>query len=274
MSGVKTNNYINRKAIRIDNYGGAYYMSKKKRKRDTSATSGDDAITINKSTLWQVAAAAFGILFLISLATGGFGLGADNPTQATTQNGNNQPSQDNSGTTDSGGQAEVTFEGAHSKGNEDSSVTLTEFSSMTCPFCGRHNSQTHPQLRQEFIETGDIRYVYKHFARNELDVQAANAAECAGEQGQFFEYKNLIFDNQDNLSQDLLPQLAEQLDLDMEQWSECNENDEFRDKVISDTEEARSLGITGTPGFVINGEVISGAQPYQTFQQAIQSELG
>ena len=162
----------------------------------------------------------------------------------------------------------------HSLGDVNAEVVLVEYSSMTCPFCGRHQAQTQPQLLENHINSNKIKYVYKHFVRNDVDIQAANAAECSGEQGQFFEFLDLVFDNQDQISPVNLENWAEQLDLDMDQWRICQQNEEHRSKVLADTQEGQSNGVRGTPGFLLNGELISGAQPYNTFAAAINSALG
>lgn len=168
---------------------------------------------------------------------------------------------------------EPDLEDAHVQGDEDSEVTFVEYSSLTCPFCNRHHEQTHPKIKEEYIEDGEILYAYKHFARNDMDVLAGNAAECAGEQGKFFEYVDKAFNNQDNMSQDALVKWAEELDLDMDKWNKCHEERRYTDKVISDTNEGQSLGVKGTPGFIVNGEFISGAQPFSVFKNAINSGL-
>jgi len=144
---------------------------------------------------------------------------------------------------------------------------------MTCPFCGRHHEDTHPTIKEEYIDTDDIQYVYKHFIRNEMDVMAGNAAECAGEQDSFFEYKEIVYDNQETLSEENLETWAEDLELDMEEWRECQENLEFQEEMIQSTQEAQGFGITGTPGFIVNDETISGAQPFTAFQTVIEENL-
>ena len=249
-------------------------MTKKKRKstKRASASSGssaDDTITISKTTIWQIATAAFALLFLISLATGGFGLNFDGQTtnQAAPTGESGQPSNGGSGAVD------VSLDGAHTMGDSDADVVLVEYSSMTCPFCGRHHEQTVPSIKENFVDNDQILMVYKHFVRNDVDIQAANAAECAGDQGQFFEFIDLVFDNQDQISPQNLENWAEQLDLDMDQWRSCQQNEEHRRKVLDDTEEGQSNGVRGTPGFLINGELISGAQPYNTFANAIEAQL-
>lgn len=209
----------------------------------------------------------------IFIAAGGVSVGAptvDNPEL----DGQEEDTQAADGQADSGElPSEISLEDVHTLGNPDSSVTMVEYSSMTCPFCGRHHEQTNPQLMEDYVDTDEIQFVYKHFARNDLDVQAANAAECAGEQGQFFEYVDVVFENQDDLQADQLEVWAEELGLDMDDWRECQDNLEFEEKIQEQTDEARSIGITGTPGFMINGQEIEGAQPYNAFQTVIEDQL-
>lgn len=249
-------------------------MTKKKRKstKRTSASSGrsaDDTITVSKVMIWQVATAAFAVLFLISLATGGFGLNFDGQAtnQAAPTGNTGQPS-------GGSGAVDVSLDGANTLGNENADVVLVEYSSMTCPFCGRHHEQTYPRLRENFVDNDQILMVYKHFVRNDVDILAANAAECAGDQGQFFEYVDIVFANQQQINPNNLESWAQELNLDMDEWRSCQQNEEYRSKVLADTQEGQSNGIRGTPGFLLNGELISGAQPYNTFASAIESELG
>lgn len=250
-------------------------MTKKKRKSTkrasaSSRSSADDTITMSKTTLWQIGAGALAVLFLISLATGGFGLTSDG--QATERQAD--PAAGGSGSPDSGsGSVDISLEGANTMGDADADVVLVEYSSATCPFCGRHHEQTLPSIKENFVDNNQILWVYKHFVRNDVDIQAANAAECAGDQGQFFEYLDLVFENQESISPANLESWAQELDLDMDQWRTCQEDEEHRTKVLADTQEGQSNGVRGTPGFLLNGELISGAQPYSTFEGAIQSQL-
>lgn len=180
------------------------------------------------------------------------------------------------GTAPQGGaapQGQLSLEGARMLGNPDAEVVMVEYSSFTCPFCQRYHTETFNSIKENFVDSGDVLYVYKHFPRNDVDVTAANAAECAGEQGMFFEYSELVYKNQNMISQSAFVQWAQQLDLDVDEFNTCYDSQKFTQKITADRAEAQSWGIGGTPGFVVDGNVISGAQPYSVFQSAIQAGL-
>lgn len=166
----------------------------------------------------------------------------------------------------------VNLEDAHTLG--DGEVLMVEYSSATCPFCARYATETFPLIKSDYVDTNQITYVYRHFIRNEVDVVAANAMECAGEQGVFFEYKELVYSNQNMLSQQTAyVQWAEQLDLDVDAFNTCVEAEKYTQLVTAQTQEGQNNGITGTPGFLVNARLIAGAQPFQNFQAAIEAEL-
>lgn len=171
------------------------------------------------------------------------------------------------------GEVSVNFEGANVL-NPGQGVVMVEYSSVTCPFCARYNAETFPSIVEQYIETGRITYVYKHFIRNDVDVLAANAMECAGEQGRFFEYKEVVYANQNSLSQQALYGVwAGDLGLDTASFDECFNEMRYSSKASADTQEGQMNGVTGTPGFLVNSRLIAGAQPFQSFSTAIEAEL-
>ncbi|GAB4576476.1 MAG: hypothetical protein Kow0077_32950 [Anaerolineae bacterium] len=157
-------------------------------------------------------------------------------------------------------------------GPEDAPVTIIEFSDFRCPYCRRFAETTlHPLLEQY----GDqVRFVYRDFPiLGDLSFQAALAAECANEQGEFWAYHDLLFENQQTLSQERFTELAEEAGMDGDQFAACLDEETYRDEVVADFQAARALGATGTPAFFINGRFVSGAQPLLVFQEIIDSEL-
>lgn len=87
-------------------------------------------------------------------------------------------------------------------GNTSAKVTLVEFSDYQCPFCGRHFTQTEPQLKKEYIDTGKVRFYYRDFPLSQIHLGAekgAEAARCAGDQGKYWEYHDIVFQNQQNI---------------------------------------------------------------------------
>jgi protein-disulfide isomerase len=156
-------------------------------------------------------------------------------------------------------------------GPEDAPVTIVEFSDFYCQYCAAFGIQILPQIIEEY---GDqVRFVYRDFPAFGGD-RPAEAAQCAGDQGSFWEYHNALFENfHENTSTDDFVALAETLDLDGEALRECIESGTYRDEWNADYQEARALGVTGTPTFFINGTRFVGAQPYENFKQVIDAEL-
>jgi protein-disulfide isomerase len=165
-------------------------------------------------------------------------------------------------------------------GPEDAPVVIVEFSDFRCGFCGRHFDQTLTPLLENF--DGYVRYIYRDFpvVGGENAVRAALAAECANDQGKFWEYHNLLFSNQavtggtdmDALTE-ILVGFGEQLELDMDVFNTCYDSQEHYNNIIRDSNDAQSVGARGTPAFVINGRFLSGAQPYEVFEDVIVEEL-
>ena len=167
---------------------------------------------------------------------------------------------------------EINIAGAPSMGPEDAAVTLIEFSDFQCPFCGRVNP-TLDQIRETYGE--DVRLVFKHLPlRIHPQAPLAHAAaEAAKSQGQFWEMHDLIFANQRQLTEEKFIEYAGQLDLNVEQFKLDMASEAVKKRVAADTVEASQLGVTGTPGFFINGRFVSGAKPFSDFKRRIDAEL-
>jgi protein-disulfide isomerase len=103
--------------------------------------------------------------------------------------------------------------------------------------------------------------------------KAAEATECADDQGKFWEYHDAVFANQSAIDVDSLKGYATQLDLDTGAFNDCLDNGEQSSEVGKDLEDGRASGVTGTPAFIINGQLVSGAQPFTVFQQVIDAAL-
>lgn len=151
----------------------------------------------------------------------------------------------------------ITF-APHIKGNPEATVTLAEYSDFQCPAC----ASFHPVVVDILEEFGDqIAFEYKHFPLpiHPLAEPAARAAEAAGQQGKFFEFHDLLFINQRAWANSPNPMIffkdfATELELDVEQFERQYSASAIRDKVRADASEARTLGLTGTPTFFLNGE--------------------
>ncbi len=175
------------------------------------------------------------------------------------------------------------------KGNPDAPVTIVEFSDFQCPFCSRFFDQTLPLIEKNYIDTGKVKLVYKDFPIDNLHPNARPAhiaAECADEQGKFWEYHDILFENQAQWnrlsSADLSSQLnqyATTLGLNSASFDSCLSSQDIADEVNTDYLQASRYGATGTPTFFIGTEKdgfikLVGAQPYAAFQRAIDNQLG
>ncbi|MCX8103760.1 MAG: thioredoxin domain-containing protein [Candidatus Bipolaricaulota bacterium] len=163
------------------------------------------------------------------------------------------------------------------QGAPDAPVTIVEFADFKCGFCVRHFVQTLPILKEEYIETGKVRYIYRNFPI--LGVQsrwAALAAECAHEQGRFWEYHDKLFaltQQGQEFVRSRLKAVAAELGLDAAQFDSCLDTSKYLDEVQEDFALGQREGVTGTPAFLINGELLVGAQPITVFRQKIEEAL-
>ena len=157
-------------------------------------------------------------------------------------------------------------------GPDDAPIVMVEFSDFRCPYCARFNAQTLQPLLDQY---GDqIKFVYRDFPVVGGE-RAALASECAHDQNAFWEYHDLLFENQSMIDTDeSLVQLASQIDgIDLDTFSTCLSSDQHSDEIQNDFSDGLSYGVGGTPAFFINGRPIVGAQPISAFQQVIEDVL-
>jgi len=174
------------------------------------------------------------------------------------------------------------------KGNPDAPITIVEFSDFQCPFCAKFHSTTFPQLEANYIDSGKVKFVYRDFPIQSIHpnaVPAAFAAECADEQGMFWEYHDLVFENQKKwqglsgpIMVDTFEQYAMELGLNTSDFNTCFESGKYADEVTKDLQDGASYGITGTPGFFVGNDELGyvkiiGAQPYPVFERLIESQI-
>lgn len=185
----------------------------------------------------------------------------------------------------------------NSMGDPNAPIKIEEFSDFQCPYCERFHTDTEPQLRQYFIDTGKVLFTYRSMgnwvSRNiggtsTESQDAAAAAYCAGEQNKFWEMHALLFANVEgedvgSFTDKRIKAIAEKVDgLDIEQFNSCYDNGKFEDRVQQDLADGTAAGVTGTPAFLLtymtaSGEtrtkMIEGAQPFSVFQQEIEAAL-
>ncbi len=161
------------------------------------------------------------------------------------------------------------------KGDPDAPVTIIEFSDFECPFCGRFYSQTLGQIEEQYVKTGKVRFIYRDFplSFHPNAQKAAEAAECAGEQGKYWEMHDLLFEQGVQGGVASFKQYAQQIGLDTAKFGQCLDSGAMASEVRKDFADGSAAGVSGTPAFFINGQLVSGAQPFQVFQQVIEGAL-
>lgn len=172
----------------------------------------------------------------------------------------------------SGAMTEV--EGREALGPEDAPVTVVEYTDYECSFCQRYNQTILPRILEAY--EGRIRYLVRHFPLGQIHrraTRAAQAAVCAEEQGAFWEYHDLLFKGTQGLTEEGFQSYASQAQLDLGQFGDCMASGESAQVVRDDLERGINYGVTGTPAFFINGRVVFGAQPVETFQRIIDAAL-
>jgi len=157
-------------------------------------------------------------------------------------------------------------------GPADAPVTVVEFSDFACGYCRRFHLTTFGELLASY--PGKIRFVYRDFpVLSEESYVAAMAAECAGEQGDFWGFHNALFEGEGGLGMSRYKQVAASLGLDAAALESCVTSNRFSDEVNADAKSAAEAGATGTPTFYINGLPLVGAQPLAQFKAVIDAEL-
>ncbi len=180
----------------------------------------------------------------------------------------------------------ISLNDAEIYGSKDAKIAIVEFSDFNCPFCARFHTQTLPKIIQNYIDSGEVAFVYKDYigVGGNMSMDAAMATECAREQIGNDKYLGLIeqvYASAGRKNRDLVIKLIEQYSLDMEQFNACVADDKYRQQVADDTRLGQASGIRGTPGFVIGnfkdgevvGTVVAGAQPYEVFENILDRSL-
>jgi protein-disulfide isomerase len=180
----------------------------------------------------------------------------------------------------------ITIGNAPLMGSTDAKVTVVEFSDFQCPFCASFFSNTLSQIKTEYIDTGKIKFYYKHYPLDfhQNAKMASIASECAREEDKFWEYHDILLANQTswetlagNDTAKTFVSYAESLGLDSNKFKPCLDSMKYERTVDLDLEEGTVLGVTGTPAFFIGVEgkytLMEGAQPFESFKQAIDDSM-
>lgn len=162
-------------------------------------------------------------------------------------------------------------------GPADAPVKVEVFSDFQCPHCRDYAAQVEPRLFQEYVDTGKVQFVYRHLIVIGPDsVNAAQAAECAGLQGQFWPYHDKLFAVQGTRGAYTLENLkayAGELGLDQDAFTRCLEGGQMMEKVRLDSQEGANRGARSTPTTFINGQMVVGNQPYDAYKRVIDAAL-
>lgn len=165
-------------------------------------------------------------------------------------------------------------------GSADAAVVIREYGDFQCPSCGAFARQIEPQIRAAYVDTEIVRLEWHDFAwigRESRD--AANAARCAGDQGKFWEYHDVLYrsqagENRGAFSKERLKDMGERLDIEPVAFAACVDGDSHADAVQRDMADVRERGFNATPTFLVGDQRIVGAQPFEVFQAAIEAQLG
>jgi protein-disulfide isomerase len=169
-------------------------------------------------------------------------------------------------------------------GSENAPITLVEFGDYQCFYCNKFYHETEGSILKNYIETGKVKMIFKDFTIIGPDsVAAAHASHCANEQGKFWEYHDTLYNNwagENNgwASLDNLTKFANYIQLDQETFVKCMSDGKYQQQITANNNDARTLGLTGTPGFFVIGPdnqitKLNGAQPYNVFESLFESVL-
>jgi len=168
---------------------------------------------------------------------------------------------------------EVAVDPARVRGNPKAKVMIVEFSDFQCPYCGRVEATLKSVLAKH---DGKVALAFRDMPLSSIHpfaYGAAQAARCAGEQGKFWEYHDLLFADQNKLDQSGLLDKARSLRLDEKQFDACTSSEKYKTQIQQDSQDGTRVGVNGTPGFFINGVFLNGAQPESAFESMIQDQL-
>jgi len=158
-------------------------------------------------------------------------------------------------------------------------LTVEEYSDFQCPYCARAAENIDPKVEEEYVRDGRVKLVFRHMALiGQESVWAAEASECANDQGKFWEYHDKLFENQKGENQgafsiDNLKRFAEELGLDTQTFNQCLDSREHEDLVKAETQDAVKKGIGSTPTFVIEDQTVVGLKSYDDVKKVIEAEL-
>ncbi len=177
------------------------------------------------------------------------------------------------------------------EGSKTAKVTIIEFSDYQCPFCRKFWVETYPQIKKDYIDTGKVRLVFRDFPLSSLHPMAeksAEASECVREKGgdtAYWKFHDKMFSEENILDSGTaggaVTKTVTYTETDLKKWAKdlgydigtCLDTGKYADEVAKDERDGSAAGVQGTPAFIINGQLVSGAQPYSAFKQVIDAAL-
>lgn len=158
---------------------------------------------------------------------------------------------------------------------------MVEFTDYQCPFCQRFHLTIFPKIKKNYIDTGRLRFFSRDLplAIHANAVRAAQAARCAGDQGQFWGMRDRLQSNPEKLNFNEILNYAKHLELNGSTFQRCLETEKYKSAVSEDLTQARTIGVRGTPAFVIgrttaealDGQLLLGAKPYEVFEETFEA---
>lgn len=213
-------------------------------------------------------------------------LGAAFGYQNSTSDSNTADSQDKSAASVSKlALSSLISAGSPLQGDPTAAVTIVEFGDFQCPNCARFATNTEPQLEKEYFDTGRANMVFKHVPiRGPDSLTASMAAQCANDQGKFWEFHDLLYESQQAENSgwakaENMKEFASEIGLDRTEFESCLDSKKYESFVENDFAFAREIGVSGTPSFVIvnsdgsEPEGIIGAQPFTSFKAVLDKKL-
>jgi protein-disulfide isomerase len=162
-------------------------------------------------------------------------------------------------------------------GDDDAPVTMIEYASATCPHCARYHTDTFATIKEEYVDTGRVRYVFREFPFDDLALAAFMLARCAPEE-RFFSIIDVLFEQQQTWTQnprEELLKIARMAGFTPETFDQCLQNEDMAKGILEiRTTADEQYGVNSTPTFFINGQVIQGNQPIERFREAIEDAEG
>ncbi|MBU1102227.1 DsbA family protein [Patescibacteria group bacterium] len=166
--------------------------------------------------------------------------------------------------------AAVISEAGISFGDPNAAVTIEEYTNFLCPACARFATETFGKIKDAYVATGKVKFVFFFYPPFEL----GEATLCAQEQNKFIEYHDYLFNHQGQITdEDILKDFATNVGMDLAKFNECYASDRYDGKLQKWLDEGQAREVDATPTFFINGQKFIGAQPYEEFQKIIDQKL-